>query len=126
MITLEDYFGRMSHATPPSDEIRENAEALLLRVNGLCAFMGIRPTVNSGWRTPAYNATVPNASPTSKHMTGQAIDLGDPDGSIDQYLFDNQNVLETFKLWLEHPASTRGWSHCQSVPPKSGNRVFFP
>ena len=126
MITLEDYFGHMSQTATPDDEICANAEALLVRVNGLCAFMGIRPTVNSGWRTPAYNATVPGASPTSKHMTGQAIDLGDPDGSIDQYLFDNPSTLETFELWLEHPASTKGWSHVQSVPPKSGNRIFFP
>lgn len=126
MITLEDYFGRVSHIAAPSEEIQTNARDLLLRVNSLLAHLGLRPTVNSGWRPPAYNATIQNAAPNSKHMTGCAIDLADPDGEIDNILFNDPTILIEHKLWLEHPLATKGWCHLQSIPPRSGNRIFFP
>ncbi len=131
MITPEDYFGRMTHIEEPSQEIRENAAELLERVNALLADLApmeeaLAPAVNSGWRPASYNATIANAAPKSKHITGQAIDLADPDGDLDDYLFNNPQVLARHGLWLEHPLSTKGWCHLQCVPPRSGNRVFFP
>jgi len=126
MITLEDYFGRVSYIAKPSDEIEANARELLLRVNALLVAIGFKTTVNSGWRPPAYNATVPGASPTSKHMSGQAIDLADPAGELDDVLFNDQRLLIEHQLWMEHPLATKGWTHLQSIPPRSGNRVFFP
>lgn len=126
MITAEDYFGRLSHITQPDETVQANAAILLTRVNALLASLGAKPGVNSGWRSAAYNATVPNAAPRSKHITGQAIDLADPEGELDEYLLAHQDVLAAHELWLEHPAATKGWCHLQSVPPRSGNRVFFP
>jgi hypothetical protein len=35
-------------------------------------------------------------------------------------------VLRDLALWLEHPASTKGWAHVQLRPPRSGRRVFYP
>lgn len=125
MLTHEDYFGRVSHISAPTVEIQTNASILLGRVNALLASLGLRAAVNSGWRPPAYNATIPNAAPNSKHMTGHAIDLGDPDGELDDILFKDQTLLIEHKLWMEHPAATKGWCHLQSIPPKSGNRIFF-
>lgn len=133
MITLEDYFVRMSRAEQPSQEVRDNAAALLPLVNTLliraaadgieCA---IEPKVNSGWRPAAFNATVPGAAVNSKHITGQAIDVADPDGMLDDWCVRNLEVLAELGLYLEHPLSTKGWTHVQSVPPRSGNRMFYP
>lgn len=84
--------------------------------------------VASGWRPPAINAATPNAAPSSKHMTGQAIDIYDPDGDLDEWLLaaPGQRVLVNLGLWLEHPSATKGWAHVQTIPPKSLNRVFYP
>lgn len=126
MITLEDYFGRVSHIAVPDDMVINNATELLSRVNALMASLGMKTTVNSGWRPPAYNATIPNAAPNSKHCTGNAIDLADPDGELDDILFKNPTHLIEHELWMEHPLATKGWCHLQSIPPRSGNRIFFP
>lgn len=131
MITQEDYFGRVSHLEAPSQEITENAAELLERVNALledCVPIeaAVAPRVNSGWRPAAYNATIANAAPKSKHITGQAIDVADPDGELDEYLIDNPQILARHGLWMEHPLATKGWCHLQCVPPRSGNRIFYP
>jgi hypothetical protein len=39
---------------------------------------------------------------------------------------ENLDVLAEIGLWLEHPISTPRWCHVQTVPPKSGKRVFTP
>jgi hypothetical protein len=69
---------------------------------------------------------VPNASPRSKHLSCQAIDLDDPNDALDAWCLDNLAVLESIGLWLEHPDATPGWCHLQIVPPQSGRRVFMP
>jgi hypothetical protein len=84
--------------------------------------------VRSGWRPPSVNAITPGAAPNSKHMTGQAIDIEDPDGDLDEWLMtkDGLDTLVHLGLWLEHPSATKGWTHVQTIPPKSLNRVFYP
>lgn len=83
--------------------------------------------VSSGWRPAAVNAATPGAALRSKHMTCQAVDFYDPDGDLDEWLLHGgQKVLIDLGLWLEHPAATKGWAHVQTVPPRSGNRVFYP
>ena len=59
-------------------------------------------------------------------MLGQAIDIADPEGDLDQYCIDHILVLQKIGLWLEDPSSTKGWTHLQIVPPKSMRRVFYP
>ena len=115
-----------------TDEIRANAQITIDRANLLLtAFRSatndteIRK-VNSGWRPAAINAATPNAAPRSKHMNGQAIDISDPEGDLDQYCVDHILVLQKIGLWLEDPSSTKGWTHLQIVPPKSMRRVFYP
>lgn len=137
MISFDDYFGRVSRATgsAPGEDVQANGRELLERVNALLAVINeshpgieaaMKPSVNSGWRPAAYNATVPNAAVKSKHITGQAIDLADPDGELDELLLSHPNLLEMAGLWQEHPLATKGWCHVQSVPPRSGNRIFYP
>ena len=104
MLTLEDYFGRVSHIEAPSAHVRENAVELLDRVSALladCVLIesAMNPVVNSGWRPASYNATIANAAPRSRHITGEAIDLADPDGDLDDFLFNNPQILSRHALW---------------------------
>jgi hypothetical protein len=84
--------------------------------------------VTSGWRPPAINAGTPGAALRSKHLTCQAVDLYDPDGDLDEWLMTDggQRALVDLGLWIEHPACSKGWSHLQIVPPRSGRRAFYP
>jgi hypothetical protein len=129
-LTIEDYFAKMSRAEAPSQEVRDNALELLAKVNALLAEIPLEeaqsPRVNSGWRTVGHNAITPGAAPNSKHVTGQAIDLADPDGVLDEYLFARPQRLVDHGLYLEHPLATKSWCHLQSVPPRSGTRIFMP
>jgi hypothetical protein len=84
--------------------------------------------ITSGWRPPQINRQVKGAAPKSKHMTGEAVDLYDPEGDIDNFLMSGQGqrVLASLGLYIEHPACTKAYSHIQIIPPKSGARVFYP
>lgn len=140
-ITLADYWmGR--DTIYPEDctmEVKANAEKTVKLVNSLLAVMeaeGMKleahpvsqSLVSSGWRPPMINRQVKGAAPKSKHMTGEAVDLYDPEGDIDNFLISGQGqrVLASLGLYIENPACTKSWSHVQTVPPRSGMRVFFP
>lgn len=134
MITLADYWkGRdKEFSAILTDDIIASAMRTVERANALIdryvQMTGDREmrTVTSGWRPPGINATTPGAAPRSKHMTGKAIDISDPEGDIDQWCLDHPDVMEELELWQEHPSATKGWCHVQIVPPKSGRRVFYP
>lgn len=127
-MTLADYWmGRdRLFSAELSAEIVSNAAILIERVHRLLAEFGEERDITSGWRPAAVNANTPGAALKSKHMTGQAVDLADPDGDLDEWCLDHPELLEKHNLWLESPAATKGWCHLQSVPPKSGRRVFYP
>lgn len=143
-LTLDDYFtgpGRVRrdqcYAGDCTDEIRDAATETVRRVN-LVLFAMAKDGVHlaadpetgslshSGWRPPAVNAATRNAAPKSNHLKGKACDLYDPKGLLDAWCMAHLDVLEGIGLWLEHPDSTAGWSHVQTVPPRSGRRVFRP
>lgn len=138
MITLTDYWmGRdAEYPLAMSPDIERNASLLLELVNKVLIIAntaGVRAPLNergtvvrSGWRPPAVNAATPKAAKNSKHMTGQAIDIEDPKGDLDRWLFANPSVLERVGIWCEHPSATPTWTHMQSLPPGSRNRFFFP
>lgn len=128
-ITLPAYLmGRDAdprYAQECTAQVMDNAEALLLRVNRALDVYGYTPRVNSGWRPKAINASVGGAQ-NSHHVTGCAVDLGDPDGILKRWCASHLDVLEQCGLWMEEPRSTPTWVHWQSVAPASGNRVFIP
>ena len=109
---------------PP--QVVVNAAKLLDKVNGLMKEFGEERKVSSGWRPAELNATVPGAAKTSKHITGDAIDLVDKDGKLKEWCVFNQDKLELLGLYMEDPASTPTWVHLQQLPPKSGKRIFKP
>lgn len=109
----------------------ELANALLVLAKGAGVTLEHSPRtgtiVTSGWRPADVNERTPGAAPKSRHITCQAIDLYDPDGDLDDWLLASADtVLRDLGLWLEHPAATKGWAHVQTVPPRSGRRVFYP
>ena len=128
MILLDDYFMGRDRQFPDelTDEMRANAKETVDRVNQLLTAFGETRKVNSGWRPAAINKATPGAAVKSKHMLCLACDLDDPEGDLDEWCFDHPEILQEIGLWQENPASTKGWAHVQIVPPKSGNRCFFP
>lgn len=140
-ITIHDYFmGRDAKyplsLTPSIQQAAERTVELANMALDKASEFGIgnvvspitMTQVSSGWRPPQINSATPGAAPNSKHMTGEAIDLYDPDGDLDEWFMaePGRNCLEILGLWMEHPAATKGWCHLQTVPPRSGNRVFYP
>lgn len=137
-ITLADYWMGRDRQYPAelTDDIKSNALDTVGRVNLLlfnAAKDGLvliasnkRNLVNSGWRPAAVNAATKGAAPRSRHMLGQAVDISDPTGTLDAWGMENLNELAAIGLWMEHPDATPGWCHLQTVPPRSGNRVFHP
>lgn len=124
MITIDEYLmGRKSGLT---FELMENAIETVEKVNTLLAAFGSTRKVTSGYRPPEINAKIVGAAKKSNHMLCKACDLADVDGKLDQWCMDNQDKLAEIGLWLEHPSKTKNWCHLQTVPPRSGNRVFMP
>lgn len=127
MTTHHYFMGRdLTHAADLTAELWVNAEETVRRVSALLQEFGEERGVRSGWRPPAVNAKTPGAKVNSNHMTCRACDLDDPDGDLDEWALDHPEVLERLELWQEHPSATKGWAHFQTVPPKSGKRVFYP
>ncbi len=127
-LKLADYYmGRDKlHRQELTRELRANARETLRRVNRLLRRAGFVCRISSGWRPAAINATVPGAAQGSKHLRCLAIDLEDRNGRLDAWCMANLAVLEELQLWLEHPEATPGWCHLQTLPPRSGRRVFYP
>jgi hypothetical protein len=139
MISRADYWmGRDdTHPLDMTPQIERNAfltvelvnkVLVLAHVHGIDTPQSPRTGSNltSGWRPPSVNASIPGAAVRSKHMTGQAADIYDPEGELDEWLLAHEQILKDLGLWMEHPAATKGWAHVQTVPPGSGRRVFYP
>lgn len=107
--------------------IREAAAETLRRVDGLLVHAGLASAhINSGWRPAAVNAKVPGAAKRSRHMTGEAVDIADGEGTLAAWVLGHLEALEHANLFIEHPLHTPRWVHFQTAPPRSGRRVFIP
>ena len=134
MITLEDYLNHWtinySNADVPEEELtqemRADAQITVDKANELLAQFGEERTITSGWRPVEVNKLVPGAAAFSNHTRCLAVDISDPHGDLDEWTLEHPEVLEDIGLWQEHPASTKGWCHVQTVAPRSGKRVFYP
>ena len=121
-----------------TDQLRGNVAELLGRVNLLLSWAyrdGVRPALDrttgthvaSGWRPKAINDATANAAHSSKHLTGEAIDLRD-NGTRDlaQWCLKNEEALAEIGLWMERPQWCPTWVHLQTVPPGSRRRYYIP
>ncbi|MES1986534.1 MAG: D-Ala-D-Ala carboxypeptidase family metallohydrolase [Pseudomonadota bacterium] len=101
-----------------------NAKDLLAHVNPMLDFLGLTPKVTSGFRPSSVNAALPNSAKKSAHMTGQAVDLEDKDGSLKEKC--TPELLEKFGLYREATEACPGWCHLQTRVIPSGHRIFMP
>jgi hypothetical protein len=120
--------------------IQHNLEELLGRMNLIRTAYGKPMIVTSGFRSKQdhlriyseinakrVKAGLPelNAPMGSRHLSGQAVDILDRDGSLHQWCKDNEDLLVRIGLWCEEKDSTPR-VHFQTVPPASGKRFFHP
>ena len=125
MITEDEYLMGRAEQYPIDGQLSANCADIVAKANRLMIASRYCRGVRSGYRPAAINAQVPHASATSKHMTCQAVDLEDNDGKLKSWCMQNLGVLVTIGLWMESPEFTSTWCHLQTVPPKSGNRIFM-
>jgi hypothetical protein len=134
LITLEQYLMGRDKLYPAeyTEEVKKNAEYLLQQINAFLVELGISiAEVSSGFRPSAINASVANAAKKSAHQSGEACDLKDDKyQTLANKILANPDLLVKHNLYLEDPASTKGkfsnWTHLQTRPTRSGNRVFKP
>ena len=108
---------------PLDAEQQKNLDDLHYKLNMFRALYQRPMFVSSGYRPPSINAKAGGAK-KSAHLSCQACDFKDQDGSLDQFCLDNLNILEALGLWLENPTKTLGWCHLQTRP--ASQRVFNP
>ena len=136
-ILAMDYFGPWQNHPDVTDEVRSNAEELLLRVNALLedAFRdGIDLSLNkqtdsyvSGTQYGGFRPqSCPIGAPKSAHKTGQAVDIYDPWDALDEWIDKHPACLETHDLYREASSATRKWCHLSTRAPGSKKRTFLP
>jgi len=60
----------------PTPDVLENLRKLTSNLETIRKHFGNVPIkINSGWRSPAYNKTIPNAAKNSMHVKGKAADF---------------------------------------------------
>lgn len=118
------------HNYPTNTEIDANLLILLEKINKVRDLYGIPMVVSSGLRSQEQQNSLIAAgksnAPKSKHLTGQAVDILDPDKKLQEWCKENVDKLEEIGLWMEDFSATPNWVHFQIVPPHSGNRFFIP
>ncbi len=128
MITVDDYLsthGRhMDRLEWVSPAVERNAKILVRNVNALLllsGFSGVR--VSGGFRDMLSNRSVKGASPFSRHMTGEALDLADLHREIGKWALAHPEALVTCGLWAEPLSLTPTWLHVQTTPVPGGLRI---
>lgn len=131
----------------PTEEVRNNAIELIKRVNLLAELLEERlgyklPPVlisgKGGLRSLEDNESVKGVN-KSPHLTGEAIDICDPEYIISRAILNNLDLLEKVDLYMENPYCTtsktitkmwngmtfmNNWIHLQTR--KASVRVFNP
>lgn len=119
MISLDTYFQdsktgedrRIKYGNEYTNEIKQNAEELLKRVEALFMDLGVVAVrLSSGWRPQAINAQVGGAK-KSLHTQGKAIDLVDSTGELKGMILKKPELLKKHDLWMEDWSSTPTWCH---------------
>ena len=86
---------------------------------------GAKVHITSGYRTAAYNATLPDASKTSQHIQGRAADFwveGVPVATVADYaekLLPGRGGIGRYPKDAAHPRRKTGWVHIDTRPNKS-------
>jgi len=99
--------------TPPDDEqILRNIECLANRLQVVRDILGRPITINSGYRSVAYNNKTPGASENSQHVLGKAAD-------IVVYGMEPKAVQEALRGWSGGLGSYDTFTHVDIRPHKA-------
>lgn len=63
------------HSKADPDDVVRVDEKLIKLLENIRNYTGKPVHINSGYRSPTYNATIKNASPNSQHCKGRAADI---------------------------------------------------
>ena len=135
MITVSQYFGPWLDHPDATHARVDAAEKLLSKVNALLVaaehagvVVPINPLTESQVTGVQYGGFRPQSctqgAPQSSHKVGRGVDVYDPQNRLDAWL--NDDILEAYELYREHPDSTERWVHLTDRAPGSGNRTFYP
>jgi len=138
MITIAQYVGIHS-ASPDWTPVRQaNAVILIDKLNALLDELAIthgysvaiNPRTNSIVSGETFGGFRPQSCPigasNSAHKTGQAVDIFDPNETLDTILTKYPEYLLKYDLYRESPGSTLSWCHLQTRKTLSGKRTFLP
>lgn len=130
MISRDEILKGRDRDYPLDAELTTNLDKLLIAVNQIRQAWGKPLIVTSGYRPGHYNKSARGAK-RSAHMTCEAVDFQDGDGSFAAWCLSNLKLLEEAGLYMESPLYTheppgKRWVHLQTRRPPSGNRVFIP
>lgn len=111
---------------------QHNLEELLTKINLIRKAYNKPMIVTSGYRSLQDHLRIysqkgihpPKVPMNSNHLIGKAVDISDPNGELMTWCILNEGMLQSVGLWCE--ADTKGWTHFQTVSPKSGKRFFKP
>ena len=138
MLTIQQYWnGReVNYAKDFTPQVARAGIETVSRINKLLQMCFdetglVRNELSSGWRPKTVNDATSNAAKASNHITGDAGDVKDPDRALAQWCVLNPDKLATCGLWMEDPrwtfsANGNHWLHLQTLPPKSGKRIYIP
>lgn len=133
MLTLEQYWNRrdINYVNDFTQQIAQSGINTVNKINKLLQMFTdetglVRDEFSSGWRPKTVNDATSNASKLSNHITADAGDVKDPDRAFAQWCVLNPEKLAECGLWMEDPRYTPTWAHLQTVPPKSGKRIYIP
>ena len=118
---------------------QHNLEELLKRMNLVRNTWAKPMTVTSGYRTMQDHLRIYSEIAAKRgvefdkskvpmgslHLSGCAVDISDPDGSLYLWCQDNKQLLEQIELWMEEKDDQKR-VHFQTKPPRSGKRFFKP
>jgi uncharacterized protein YcbK (DUF882 family) len=118
------------HNLSTTSEIDSNLLELLGKINIIRLRYGQPLTVTSGLRSEKLQEHLIEEglsnAPSSKHLTGQAVDIFDQHNNLKNWVMNNIPLIEEVDLYMEDFGHTKDWVHFQTVPPKSGRRFFIP
>lgn len=128
VITASGTYPERAKSPELTQEVLDNIDELLRRVNPLLERLGIKNAkVTSGFRPSGVNSKV--GATKSAHVTGEALDILDDKGqSLAKSI--TRALLEEFDLYREDSDHTIGkytnWCHLSTRKTKSGKRIFIP
>lgn len=121
-----------NHGYELTPDIKANIGVLIDRLSQIREAYGKPMIVTSGLRSQEDQMRINANAPKSTHIQGEAADIQDKDGKLRDFILANMDLMAKIGVWFEDFDSTKGshpgggWVHIQSVPPKSGKRVYIP